>query len=76
MSEPHKQYKLEEVARIVGLGKSTIHAMEADGRFPRGRMVGGNRKVWFAEDIREWQETLPRSGAGRMPPKRRTRQSA
>jgi len=73
MTEPHKQYTVVEVARIVGLGKSTIHAKEADGSFPRGRMVGGNRKVWFADDIREWQETLPRSNAGRKLKRPRSR---
>lgn len=64
MSEPHKLLSLKEVLSIVPLGRSTILQMEAEGRFPRGRMLSGNRKYWFADDITAWQETLPLSRAG------------
>jgi predicted DNA-binding transcriptional regulator AlpA len=62
-NEPHKLLTLAEVIPLVRLKRSAIFEKEARGEFPRGRMIAGNRKVWFAEDIREWQEALPVSRA-------------
>lgn len=64
MSEPRRMLTLKQVLRIVPLGRSTVLAMEADGRFPRGVMLSGNRKAWFEDDIASWQDSRPPSGAG------------
>ena len=54
---------LKQVLRIVPLGRSTLQRMEADGRFPRGVMLAGNRKAWFEEDVAQWQDDRARKGA-------------
>jgi prophage regulatory protein len=64
MTEPRKMLTLKQVLRIVPLSRSTVLAMEAAGRFPRGRMLSGNRKAWFEDEISHWQDTRPPSGAG------------
>lgn len=56
---PTRLLELNEVLRIVPVSKSTLLNMEAEGRFPRGRFVSANRKVWRAKDITQWQNSLP-----------------
>jgi len=61
MTEVRKMLTIKQVLRIVPLGRSTLLRMEADGRFPRGVLLAGNRKVWFEDEIAEWQDTRPPS---------------
>jgi predicted DNA-binding transcriptional regulator AlpA len=46
--------KLESVAKQVGLGKSTVLAWEATGRFPRAVRLSATVRVWLQQDIVDW----------------------
>ena len=61
-SEP-KILRLPEVARLTGLGKTTIHRRYRDGTFPRPLRLGPKSIGWRREEILEWLESLPRAGA-------------
>ncbi len=46
--------KLEIVANKVGMGKSTVLAWEATGRFPRAVRLSPTLRVWLEADIDRW----------------------
>lgn len=47
--------RLPEVKQETGLGRSTIYALIAEGKFPKQVKLTGKRAVgWQAEDISEW----------------------
>ena len=58
---PQKMLTLKQLLRIVPLGRASLLEMEAKGRFPRGRMLAGNRKAWLESEIAAWQRDLPKS---------------
>ena len=45
---------LPEVSEITQLGKSTILAWEAQGRFPKAIRLSKTRRVWLEQDIHHW----------------------
>ncbi len=50
---------IEQVLRIIPVSRTTLQVMENQGRFPKGYFISGNRKVWFADEIAAWQNSLP-----------------
>lgn len=45
-------FRLGEVARLLDVPESTLVTAERDGRIPRAaREVGGDDRIYFAEDI-------------------------
>ena len=46
--------KLETVAHKVAMGKSTILAWEATGKFPRALRLSPTIRVWLQEDVDRW----------------------
>lgn len=46
--------RLPQVIELTGLSKTTIHRMEAQGRFPRRRQIGARAVAWNAAEIEEW----------------------
>ena len=46
--------KLEDVSKITQLGKSTILAWEAQGRFPVAVRLSTAFRVWLESDVYEW----------------------
>ncbi len=46
--------KLDVVASQVGMGKSTVLAWEATGRFPRAVRLSPTLRVWLAADVEQW----------------------
>lgn len=54
-----KLLTVEQVLRIVPISRSTLWRMENQGKFPEGRFISGNRKVWRFADVKEWQDQLP-----------------
>ena len=46
--------KLDSVASQVGMGKSTILAWEATGRFPRAVRLSPTIRVWLQDDVNQW----------------------
>ncbi len=55
-----KFIRLPEVARLTGLGKSTILAWEATGKFPVATRLSATMRVWLEQDITNW--ILQKSG--------------
>jgi predicted DNA-binding transcriptional regulator AlpA len=45
---------LIEVARQTSLGKSTILAWEAQGKFPKAVRLSPTKRVWLQSDISNW----------------------
>ena len=46
--------KIHSVSSQVGLGKSTILAWEATGRFPSAVRLSPTIRVWLQQDIDNW----------------------
>ena len=65
---PRRMLDIVEVRRLVPLARSTIFNMEKNGKFPRSKFITPNRRVWFEDEIVEWQE----HGLDERPNRRRT----
>lgn len=46
--------RLDQVAQRTSLGKSTILAWEASGKFPRAVRLSATLRVWLESDIDNW----------------------
>ncbi len=46
--------KLDATANKVGMGKSTVLAWEATGRFPRAVRLSATLRVWLEGDVDDW----------------------
>lgn len=49
-----KFIRLPEVSLLTGLGKSTILAWEATGKFPAATRLSATMRVWLEQDITNW----------------------
>ena len=55
MSNENPRFKrLEEVSNQTSLGKSTILAWEAQGRFPKAVRLSPTFRVWLESDVHKW----------------------
>lgn len=54
-----RMLKLDEVAKMTGLSRSTIYRYEGSADFPRRRRVGPNAVRWLDTDILEWMQSRP-----------------
>ena len=52
-----------EVMRRIGLGKTSLYALMADGTFPRPVRVTTTAVRWRASEVTEWINSRPRTGA-------------
>jgi prophage regulatory protein len=59
----------EQVLEIVPVSRSTLWRMERCGKFPRSIYISKNRRVWFEDEICEWQNSVnefqPSRGRGK-----------
>ncbi len=46
--------RLETAAAQVGMGKSTLLAWEATGKFPRAVRLSPTLRVWLQDDVDNW----------------------
>ncbi|WP_252259922.1 AlpA family phage regulatory protein [Erythrobacter aurantius] len=60
---PNRLLRRREVERVVGLKKSQIYALMADGAFPRPVRIGKRAVAWPEQELNEWRNTLPRAGS-------------
>ena len=51
---PPRFLKLETVSAQTGMGKSTVLAWEATGRFPRAVRLSATLRLWLQEDVDNW----------------------
>jgi predicted DNA-binding transcriptional regulator AlpA len=65
----------EELLKLIPMSRSTLHRMQKKGRFPQGKYVSENRKLYFADVVAQWQDTVdefnPNRGRGKGPRRRR-----
>jgi prophage regulatory protein len=58
----------KQVLRIIPVSRTTLFRMEKAGRFPRSTYISPNRRIWFADEIIAWQNTIdefnPNRGRG------------
>jgi len=50
---------LEDAPRYVGIGQTTIDALEAQGQFPRRRLLSKRRTGYLYRELVEWVEARP-----------------
>jgi prophage regulatory protein len=56
---PRRMLNIEEVLKLVPVGKSTLLRMIKRGEFPSGNFISPNRRVWYEDAILLWQGSLP-----------------
>ena len=58
--EPRVRRMLTEaqVLEKIPFGRTTLYHQERDGKFPRSIYISPNRRVWFEDQIIEWQQTV------------------
>jgi prophage regulatory protein len=54
MTEAPKFLDIKEVSERINLGKSTILAWEAKGKFPIAIRLSKTRRVWLESDVTDW----------------------
>lgn len=52
--------RLPAVKSKTTLSKSTIHRLEAEGKFPKRVRLGENSTGWYEDEIDEWLTSRPR----------------
>ena len=62
---PRKMLNEKQVLAIVPVSTVTLWRMEKEGRFPKGSYISANRKVWFEDEIVEWQNSINGRDRGR-----------
>ena len=50
-------YRRPDVEQLVGLSRSTLYAMMADGAFPKPVKLGKRAVGWRERDLRDWLDT-------------------
>ncbi|RLJ22026.1 AlpA family transcriptional regulator [bacterium endosymbiont of Escarpia laminata] len=52
-----KILRLQKVTDLVGLKRSSIYNLMAEGRFPKPITLGGKRAVgWIDQEVNDWLE--------------------
>jgi prophage regulatory protein len=68
-SGPRRMLSEKQVLAIIPVGRSTLWRMEKAGRFPKSTYISANRRVWFEDEIVEWQKAVdafdPNRGRGK-----------
>lgn len=57
--EPRRMLTVAQVLEIVPVRRTTLFKMERQGTFPTSHYASANRRFWFADEIAEWQASLP-----------------
>jgi predicted DNA-binding transcriptional regulator AlpA len=64
-SKPRKMMTEQEVLRLIPISSVTLWRMQRQGRFPKSTFISANRRVWFEDEIIEWQNSINGRGRGR-----------
>ena len=51
--------RLPQVLAVTGLSKTTVHRLEAAGRFPQRRRIGDRAVAWDRDAIDAWLRDRP-----------------
>jgi prophage regulatory protein len=64
---PRRMLNEKQVLAIIPVSAVTLWRMERDGLFPKGSYISANRKVWFEDEVIEWQNSVNGRSRGRRP---------
>jgi predicted DNA-binding transcriptional regulator AlpA len=68
-SEPRRMLNEKQVLGIIPISRTTLFRLEKAGRFPRSTYISPNRRIWYADEIIAWQNTIdefnPNRGRGK-----------
>lgn len=56
---PTRLLRLDTVIDLVGLQRSTIYKLEADGQFPKRRKLTERSSAWREDEILAWMDSRP-----------------
>ncbi len=70
-TRPNRLIYRPELLRRIGLSYPTVWRMMREGKFPRGRAVGG-KTAWLESEIDNWIAALPERRLKGDPPERDT----
>ena len=58
-----------EVLAMIPISRTTLFRLERAGKFPRSTYISPNRRFWFLDEVRAWQNAVdefdPNRGRGR-----------
>ncbi len=69
--QPNRLVYRPDLLRRIGLSYPTVWRMMREGKFPRGRVVGG-KTAWLESEIDHWIAGLPERRLKGDPPERGT----
>ena len=59
----------EELLTLVPFSRSTLHRLQKEKKFPKGKYVSPNRKLYVRADVAHWQRAVdefnPNRGRGK-----------
>lgn len=59
----------EELLKLVPVSRSTLHRLQKEKKFPKGKYVSPNRKLYVRADVAQWQRAVdefnPARGRGK-----------
>ena len=68
-SRPRRMLTEKQVLDIVPLSRTTLYRMEKAGKFPRSTYISANRRIWYEDEIVNWQRAVdefnPNRGRGK-----------
>ncbi|MCU7219347.1 MULTISPECIES: helix-turn-helix transcriptional regulator [Pseudomonas] len=50
--------RLDEVLRVTGMGRNTVHTRIREGTFPKQVKIGPNSVAWRQSDITQWMTSF------------------
>src|SRR5262245_16608826 len=56
---PPRLLNRHEVCAILNVTYPTVWAWMRAGKFPRGRIVGGQKSMWLSSEVEAWMAALP-----------------
>ena len=67
---PRRMVTIDDVMKIVPWSKGTIIKKSKTGEFPPGHFISPKLRIWYEDELRQWQDTPPPSTPRRPPGKR------
>jgi predicted DNA-binding transcriptional regulator AlpA len=66
---PRRMLNEKQVLDIVPLSRTSIYRLEKAGKFPRSTYISANRRIWYEDEIVNWQRAVdefnPNRGRGK-----------
>ena len=60
MTQANSLFRLPDVMRLTGLGRSSIYRLEAKGEFPKRVRLSKRATAWRESELLDWVNTRPR----------------